>query len=122
MAAQDVDITRQARGETGDLRLQHGNEQQERRHQGDKENRGDDQDGDGPRTSPPFQSVGNRIQEIGDQHAGDERHQHAAQFVQQEHEDGEARQADPDVPCPHHARFPDLAPLELVTVRAQVTR
>ena len=82
---------------------------EDRRHQQDQEDdrhhhqRDDQQRGGQPVDAEAFEPVGDRREQIGDGRAGDERQQDLAQQPQQQHDDGERRQPEHDLPLGRHA-------------------
>ena len=96
-ALQPGQIFRQLAGEIGHLRGQHRNEDDEGQHQHDEEGDEDDHRRHQARQAEPLQPVGDRIEEIGQHHAGDEGQQDAAEDIEEERQEDGADQPEADL-------------------------
>jgi len=81
---------------------------------GNDDDRQHDQGGHRPADTEAFTAARQRIEQIGERHAGDERHQHGAEKPQQRDEYGERRHPERDLPLQgqhdaSHCRFGRLA-------------
>jgi hypothetical protein len=95
-------IIRQALAEARDLIAEDGDEQHEADHQQHDKSKKDDRDRRPAPKAEPLQSVGHRVEEIGEHQARDEGQQHAAEQPDKQHEDDERREPEGDLPLKCH--------------------
>ena len=98
-------IFRQLADEIGHLRGQHRDQDDEGQHQHDDEGNQDDHRRHEAGQTEPLQPVGDRIEEIGQHHAGDEGQQDVAEDIEeQRQQDGRADQPEENLPAERDSR------------------
>ena len=103
------DIFRQLGDERAELAGENGHDQDPEQQQRQREYSDDEQCGDEPADAELLEAVGERIEQIGNRHAGDERQQDVAQQPQQQREGGDGQRPEHHLPHRHHRRRPRKA-------------
>ena len=122
--AQHPGVVGNARNEGHHLDLQKGKQKHRDARRQKKENNRDQCGRHDPRTAPFLQAVSHGIKEIGNRHAGDEGHQHAAQERKKDGEDADPRQPRDGAHLSAHLPFSKRAAarLHLATYMVPETR
>ena len=103
---QGFDIAGQGGGETGDLGVHHRQEQQQHAEARHREAGEHEQGPDRPPDAAALQPVHQRVEEIGDGDAGDERQQYVLEEREEEHRPQRDDEPDSGLPCRTHAAPP----------------
>jgi hypothetical protein len=86
-----LDQRRQGSRQAPHLALDHRHQEEDAAEGQEDEEDGEQRRRQGARGAAALQPVGQRIEQIGDDHAGDERHEHVAEQPEEQHENGKAR-------------------------------
>ena len=107
LAAQGLDVIGQPLEQTHHLPGQDRHQQQEGRQRQDQERRRQPGRGERPGQAPAFEPVADRVEQVGDRHAGHEGQQHATQQEQRGQEHRQPNQPEPQMSLDGHgARAP----------------
>ncbi len=104
------DVARQVVQELDELSVQNGHQQRKDQHEGYEEQRRHEGRRPGARETGPFQPVADRIEQIGDGEAGDERKEDVAEEYEQEDQDTEENAPRDDLIADAHGRLSSSSP------------